>query len=75
MAVEIEVRKVQVAELRRSFRALLSMEGPIVVSRNSTPCAVVLRLYGVRWGGLDKVRAQRRRLLAELQAALASLLR
>ncbi len=75
MAEEIEVRKVQVAELRRSFRALLSEEGPIVVRRNSRSCAVLLRVVDLRWKSVAVVRAERRRVLAEIQAALASLSR
>ncbi len=75
MAEQIEVRKVQVAELRRSFRALLSEEGPIVVRRNSRPCAVLLRVRDLRWKGVGVVRAERRRLLAQVQAVLASLVR
>ncbi len=75
MAEYIEVRKVQVAELRRSFRALLSEEGPIVVRKNSQPCAVVLRVRDLRWKGVGEVRAERRRVLAEVQAVLQSLLR
>ncbi len=73
MAEEIEVRKVQVAELRRSFRALLSEEGPMVVRKNSLPCAVVLRVRDLRWKRVGEVRAECRRILAEVQAVLASL--
>ncbi len=75
MAYEIEVRKVQVAELRRSFRALLSEEGPMVVRKHSRPCAVVLRVRDLRWKSVGEVRAERRRVLAEVQAVLASLVR
>ncbi len=75
MAYEIEVRRVQVGELRRSFKALLSEEGPIVVRKNSHPCAVVLRVRDLRWKGVGEVRAERRRVLAEVQAVLASLVR
>ncbi len=75
MADELVVREVQVAELRRSFKALLSEEGPMVVRKNSRPCAVVLRVRDLRWKGLGEVRAERRRLLAQVQAVLVSLVR
>jgi hypothetical protein len=73
VAARIEVREVKVAELRRGLRALLKDEKPLVVMRNRTRCAVVLCLKGSWWSPGESMRAERRRLRAELEAVLRAL--
>jgi hypothetical protein len=75
MAEEVEVREVQVAELRKGLCSLLREKVPLIVRRNSQPCAVLLSLSGPFFSWSNDLAGERRRLRIALDAVVERLAR
>jgi hypothetical protein len=69
----IEVRRVQVRELRAGFKSLREEGKPVLVMRNGHPCAVVLLFPGGASWWRPLLESEKKLLRDGLDAALAAL--
>jgi hypothetical protein len=71
MAEYQPIEKIKVSELRKTLKRRLEEKKTLIVKRNSSVVAVLLCVETSRYGRVENPRAEKKRLLAELEAAIS----